>query len=54
MNYSLEKIIRETILSQIQAKKQIDKSWSVPAQGLTLEEVGYPEEVTSSWIDIGV
>ncbi len=54
MNYSLEKINRETILSQIQAKKQIDKSWSVPAQGLTLEEVGYPEEVTSSWIDIGV
>jgi tRNA U38,U39,U40 pseudouridine synthase TruA len=54
MNYSLEKINLESIIAQIQAKKQIDKSWSVPAQGLTLEEVGYPEEVTSSWVDFGV
>ncbi|MFZ1513833.1 MAG: tRNA pseudouridine synthase A [Saprospiraceae bacterium] len=54
LNYSLEKISLDTIGAQIQEKKQIDKSWSVPAQGLTLVEVDYPEAVKSLWIDFGI
>ncbi|MBK8955947.1 MAG: tRNA pseudouridine(38-40) synthase TruA [Saprospiraceae bacterium] len=44
INFSLQKISKEQILQDLQAGRQIKKSYSVPATGLTLVDVRYPEE----------
>jgi tRNA pseudouridine38-40 synthase len=41
-NYALGKISKSQILEDIKQGTQIQKSWSVPAEGLTLEKVAYP------------
>lgn len=52
LNYALNKISLEQIQTDILSQRQIEKSWSVPAHGLTLEEVEYGEDITQSWIPI--
>jgi len=41
-NYALGKISKSQILEDMKQGTQIQKSWSVPAEGLTLEKVAYP------------
>ncbi|MDQ3141966.1 MAG: tRNA pseudouridine(38-40) synthase TruA [Bacteroidota bacterium] len=43
LNYANGSIQKDEIWEAIQNKKQIDKSWSVPALGLSLVQVHYPE-----------
>lgn len=44
INYALQKISKEQILENLNRGQQITKSYSVPATGLTLVDVKYPEE----------
>ncbi|MBK9108327.1 MAG: tRNA pseudouridine(38-40) synthase TruA [Saprospiraceae bacterium] len=48
INYALQKISKEQILENLSGGQQIAKSYSVPAIGLTLVEVKYPEEKWSA------
>ncbi len=42
------------LMEQILSSKQIKHSWSVPANGLTLEEVKYPDDIISRLVDLGI
>ncbi|HEX5625225.1 MAG TPA: tRNA pseudouridine(38-40) synthase TruA [Saprospiraceae bacterium] len=44
LNYALGKVSLEQIQDDFTNQRQIAKSWSVAAEGLTLESVRYPEE----------
>ena len=41
-NEDIGKISKSQILEDMKLGTQIQKSWSVPAEGLTLEKVAYP------------
>lgn len=44
LNFANDKVSLDQIADDIIRQQQITKSWSVPAIGLTLEEVKYPED----------
>jgi hypothetical protein len=39
----------DEIKEALKSGRQAGKLWSVPANGLTLEEVNYPPEITGIW-----
>ncbi len=49
VNYALNKISLDQIHEDITNKKQITKSWSIAAEGLSLVEIKYPVEKMESW-----
>jgi tRNA pseudouridine38-40 synthase len=49
LNLAQDKISIAEIKEAIESGLPIPKAWSVPANGLTLEEVGYPEEIRKMW-----
>lgn len=49
VNYALGKITIDQIREDLSQQKQISKSWSMAAQGLSLVEVKYPEEKVELW-----
>ncbi len=49
INYALDRISLDTVKSDILARKQITKSFSVAAEGLTLVEIRYPDEAVAQW-----
>ncbi len=49
INYALSRISLEEVKSDILARRQIVKSYSVAAEGLTLVEIRYPEESVDQW-----
>jgi len=49
LNLAQEKISLGEIKEAIESGLPIPKAWSVPANGLCLEEVGYPEEIIKMW-----
>ncbi len=49
LNLGMGIIGLDEIKEALNAGKQPGKSWSVPANGLTLEEVSYPPEITDIW-----
>lgn len=51
-NLGLEKISLLQIESDIRSQNQISKAWSVPACGLTLHEVLYPEKAMETLVEL--
>jgi len=51
-NLGLGKISLHQIESDIQAQNQISKAWSVPAHGLTLHEVLYPDKIIENLVEL--
>ena len=49
INYALEKISMNQLLEDLNKGKQISKSWSMPAIGLSLVEIKYPEDKMQLW-----
>jgi tRNA pseudouridine38-40 synthase len=49
VNYALDKISLQQIQEDVLKKRQISKSWSIAAEGLSLVEIKYPEEKTETW-----
>ncbi|MBK9270015.1 MAG: tRNA pseudouridine synthase A [Saprospiraceae bacterium] len=52
LNLAQEKISLSGIQEAIQSGLPIPKAWSVPACGLTLEEVTYPKEIRNDWREL--
>jgi len=49
LNLAQDKISIAEIKEAIESGLPIPKAWSVPANGMTLEGVGYPEEIRKMW-----
>lgn len=49
VNYALNKITFQQIQEDLLNKRQISKSWSIAAEGLSLVEIKYPKEKTVLW-----
>ena len=49
LNYALDKISIQQIQEDLFNKRQITKSWSIAAEGLSLVEIKYPKEKIELW-----
>ncbi len=49
INYALDKISLQQIKEDVSKRRQINKSWSVAAEGLSLVEILYPQDKINLW-----